>query len=145
MGIGRSIKLSQATAANIISKTKQQSARYGILDRVYSDNGPQFDCMEYASFVDSWQFMHCTSSPYHKQSNSLVEAAVKSVKTLQKKASKSGRDIWMSFLDYRNTPTEGMDSSPIQRLMLRRTKTTLPLAQHLLEPNVQEEVWEKLI
>ena len=88
--------------------------------------------------------MHCTSSPYHKQSNGLVEAAVKSTKTLQKKTSNSGRDIRMNFLNYRNTPTEGMDSSPVQRMMSKRTITTLPLA-HLLEPNVQEEVWEKLI
>ena len=50
----------------------------------------------------------------------------------------------MSFLDYRNTPTEGMDSSPVQRLMLKRTKTTLPLAAHLLEPEIQQDVQTRL-
>ena len=29
----------------------------------------------------------------------------------------------MAILDYRNTPTQGIDSSPVQRLMNRRTKT----------------------
>ena len=47
----------------------------------------------------------------------MVEAAVKTAKTLQKKASEAHRDQWLNFLDYRNTPTEGMDSSPVQRLM----------------------------
>ena len=137
-------ELSQTTAADVINKTKQHLARYGIPDRVYSDNGPQFDCTEYASFADHWQFEHFTSSPYHKQSNGLVEAAVKSAKTLQKKAQRTGGDMWMSFLDYRNTPTEGMDSSPVQRLMSKRTKTTLPLAAHLLEPEIQQDVQTRL-
>ncbi len=133
-------ELSQTTATDVINKTKQHLARYGIPDRVYSDNGPQFDCAEYASFADDWQFEHFSSSPYHKQSNGLVEAAVKSAKTLQKKAQRTGRDMWMSFLDYRNTTTEGMDSSPVQRLVSKRTKTTLPLAEHLLEPEIQQDV-----
>ncbi|XP_048581557.1 uncharacterized protein K02A2.6 [Nematostella vectensis] len=137
-------ELTQATAANVINKTKQHFARYGIPDRVYSDNGPQFANAEYTTFASSWKFEHQTSSPYHSQSNGLIEAAVKSAKNLQKKANKSGRDVWMSFLDHRNTPTEGMDSSPVQRLMSKRTKTTLPLAQHLLEPELQQDVTEKL-
>jgi hypothetical protein len=137
-------ELPQTTATDVINKTKQHLARYGIPDRVYSDNGPQFDCAEYASFADDWQFEHISSSPYHKQSNGLVEAAVKSAKTLQKKAQRTGRDMWMSFLDYRNTPTEGMDSSPVQRLMSKRAKTTLPLAEHLLEPEIQQDVQTRL-
>ena len=108
-------ELPQTTAADVINKTKQHLARYGIPDRVYSDNGSHFDCTEYAPFADDWQFEHFTSSPYRKQSNGLLEAAVKSAKTLNKKAQKTGRDIWMSFLDYRNTLTEGMDSSPVNK------------------------------
>ena len=37
-----------------------------------------------------------------------------------------------------------MDSSPAQRLMFKRTKTTLPVAQHLLEPEIQPDVETKL-
>ena len=33
-----------------------------------------------------------------------------------------------------------MDSSPAQRLMSRRTKTTLPIAQQLLEPDVKKKL-----
>ena len=65
-------------------------------------------------------------------------------KMLQRKAAKANQDQWLSFLDYRNTPTEGMDSSPVQRLMSKRTKTTLPVAQHLLEPEIQSDVERKL-
>ncbi|XP_032237818.1 uncharacterized protein K02A2.6-like [Nematostella vectensis] len=73
-------ELTQATAANVINKTKQHFAHYGIPDRVYSDNGPQFANAEYTTFASSWKFEHQTSSPYHSQSNGLIEAAVKSAK-----------------------------------------------------------------
>ena len=69
---------------------------------------------------------------------------MKTAKTLQKKAAEANRDQWLSFLDYRNTPTEGMDSSPDQRLMSKRTKMLLPVAQHLLEPEIQSDVERKL-
>ena len=121
------------------SSTPPLPLRFGIPDRVYTDNDPQFDCAEYTRFAYHWKFEHFTSSPYHSQSNGLVEAAFKTTKTLQKKATKANQDQWLSFLNYRNTPTEGMDSSPVQRLMSKRPKTTLPIAQHLLEPEIQSE------
>ena len=137
-------ELRSTTAGTVVQKTKQHFARYGIPDKVYTDNGPQFDCTEFTKFAQEWQFEHYTSSPYHAQSNGLVEAAVKTAKSLQKKAAKAHQDPWLSFLAYRNTPSEGMDSSPAQRLMSRRTRTTLPIATHLLSPEVQAEVEAKL-
>ena len=35
------------------------------VDRVYTDNGPQFGCAEYKTFACNWKFEHYTSSPYH--------------------------------------------------------------------------------
>ena len=81
--------MSQTTAQAIVHKTKQHFARYGIPDRLYTDNGPQFDCAEFTRFAYEWKFEHHTSSPYHSQSNGLIEAAVKTAKSLQKKAARS--------------------------------------------------------
>ena len=50
-----------------------------------------------------------------------------------KKARKAGEDQYLALLNIRNTPTQGMDSSPAQRLLGRRTKTIIPTAQSLLE------------
>lgn len=49
----------------------------------------------------------------------------------------------MAILDYRNMPTQGMDSSPAQRLMNRRTKTLLPTTRALLQPRVTYPEREK--
>ena len=40
----------------------------------------------------------------------------------------------MALLDWRNTPSEGMSTSPAQRLMDRRCKTLLQTAGTLLKP-----------
>ena len=44
------------------------------------------------------------------------------------------KDPYLALLDWRNTPTEGLDSSPVQRLMGRRTRTLLPTSARLLKP-----------
>ena len=54
-------------------------------------------------------------------------------------------DIYLSLLDWRNTPSEGMSSSPAQRMFGRRTRTLLPTTSYLLKPKVQEDVKEKLL
>lgn len=51
-----------------------------------------------------------------------------------KKSIRAGTDPYLTILDYRNTPTQGMTTSPEQRLMSRRAKTLLPTTQNLLLP-----------
>ena len=46
------------------------------------------------------------------------------------------KDPYLTLLDWRNTPTEGLDSSPAQRLMGRRTRTLLPTSTGLLKPKL---------
>ena len=77
-----------------------------------------------------------SSSPHHHKSNGRVESAVKIAKSLMKKSLKD--------LGYRNNPTESIGTSPAQRLMSRRTRTSLLTATNLLYPKVPESVTEKL-
>ena len=51
---------------------------------------------------------------------------MKTAKNLLRKALSAGTVPYIAIVDYRNTPTQGMESSPAQRLMTRRTKTLLP-------------------
>ena len=135
--------LPDTTSATIINCLKGHFSRHGIPDTLVSDNGPQLCSVEFNKFSQQWEFDHVTSSPYHSQSNGKAESAVKIAKGLVKKAIRSNRDIWKTILDWRNTPTETMDSSPAQRLMSRRTRHTLPIADELLKPKVVENVLQK--
>ena len=97
-------------------------ARHGILDKIVSDNGPQFISQEFKKFKDLYEFDHVTSSPTYLHSNGKVENAVKT----------KGSDHYLGLLYFRNTPTEGLGTSPAQCLFGRRTKTLLPPAGRLL-------------
>ena len=50
------------------------------------------------------------------------------------KTAKSGEDQYLALLNIRNAPTQGVDSSPFQHLLGRRTRTLLPTTKSLLEP-----------
>ena len=134
----------QTTSSAIIKFMKVQFSRHGIPSVLVSNNGPQFTSNEFAEFGKQWEFQHVTSSPYHPKSNGKAESAIKVVKGLFKKALKDNKDPWLSLLDYRNTPTAGMQSSPVKRLMPRRTKTLVPIATNLLHPEVPEGVMDKI-
>ena len=120
----------------VINKIKGQFARHGIPNTVMSDNGPQFTSEKFQSFAQKWGFKTITSSPHYPQSNGKAESAVKTAKQILKKAKMDKKDPFLAMLNYRNTPTQGLDASPVQRLMNRRTRTNLPTSPKLLKPKV---------
>ena len=121
-----------------------QFARHGIPDVLVTDNGTQFSSSEFLRFAETWKFEHKTSSPHHPQSNGKAEDAVKICKALLKKAKADNKDPLLAFLDWRNTPSEGLGTSPVQRLMGRQTRTLLPTHTKLLQPKVDNHTAEKL-
>ena len=128
---------------NKLPDTTFSTFSFGISDCLMTDNGSQIVSQEFTQFTTDWEFKHVTSSRYPK-SNVKAESAVKIVKNLLKKALKDDKDPWLALLDYQNTPTEGQNSSPTQRLMSRRTRTHLPTAPSLLHHRVIERVDEKI-
>ena len=113
-------RLYKKTASKVIKTIKGHIARNGLVDELVSDNGPPFNSKEFSDFALSYEFKHTTSSPGYPQSNGKAENSVKTVKRLIKKALHAGADPYLALLDWRNTPTEGVGSSPAQRLFGRR-------------------------
>ena len=116
-----------------IKACKEQLARYGCPLIEQSDGGPQFISAEYEQFASTWEFQHSMSSPYHTQSNGKSEAPVKIAKNLLRKS----KDPMKALLEWRNTPTTGLTTSPVQQLIPRRTRATVPQAERLLKPASQ--------
>ena len=132
-------KLPDTLSSTIITMTKCRFGWYGLPEKVISDNGAQFCSQEYSKFAKDWNFTYVTSLPYHNQSNGKAESAVKIAKLLLKKVKRDGTDIYLSILNWRNTPTDASDYSLFQKLHSRRTRTTLPTANELLLPNMWTE------
>jgi len=79
-------RIPTTTSSAVINKMKTIFAWHGILEKVVSDNGPQFSTQEFAQFASEWDFSHVTSSPTYPQSNGLAEKAVHTAEQLLKKA-----------------------------------------------------------
>ena len=124
-------ELQDTLSATVINKTKAHFARFGIPQMCHTDNGSQFTSKDYENFATQYGFKHTTSSPYHPKGNGRAEAAVKVAKTTLKKST----DYQSALLNYRNTPPQGHTYSPAQRMLCRRTRTTLPTPNHLIKPS----------
>ena len=127
-------RLHSTDAVAVIKKLKSHFARHGSPCQLVSDNGPQFVAAEFRKFTRAWDIEHTPTSPYNSKANGKVEAAVKSAKRLLRKTAKGGDDFYLGLLAERNIPSQGIGSSPVQRLMNRRTRTLLPTTSNLLQP-----------
>ena len=132
--------LEDTTSKTVIHKLKAHFSRHGIPDELISDNAKQYVSEEFERFSRKWMFKHTTSSPLYPQSNGKAEASVKIAKNLMRKAKASKSDAYLALLEYRNTPTKDMDTSPVQRLMNRQTQSVLPTRPKLLQPKLNENV-----
>ena len=136
--------MSSTTGTRAITVLKAWFSRHSIPVTLVSNNGPPFNSDDLKTFSKEWDFHHVTSSPYHAQSNGRVRNAVKTCKSLLTKARADKRDPLLEFLEWGNTPAEGMNASPVQLLYGRRTHTPLPVAKQLLTPQVITDVPENI-
>ena len=118
---------------------------HGIPNKLQSDNGPPYSSHEFQQFMTSYDKEHATSSPHYPQDNGKEENAIKTAKNLLKKSKTAGLDFYVALLAWRNTPSEGLDSSPVQRIFVRRTSTLIPTTSELLKPKIVENVQGKLL
>jgi len=126
-------KLNRTTAEDVVLHTKSIFARHGIPEVVNSDNGPQYSSGVYATFAREYQFEHITSSPLYPQGNGEAEHAVQTIKSLLKKEG----DPYLALLAYRATPLQN-GYSPLELLMSRKLRTTVPILRYQLKPKVAD-------
>lgn len=129
-------ELENLTTSCVVKFIKATFARHGVPEKIFSDNGPQFQKIcssEFSKFANDYGFIHVTSSPMYAQSNGMAEAAVKICKNLFKKEVDSHK----ALLAYRATPLAN-GFSPAELLFNRRLRTTVPTHSILLTPEVPE-------
>ncbi|UYV66708.1 K02A2.6-like [Cordylochernes scorpioides] len=123
-------QLQDMTTDTIIRILKRTFSNSGIPETLVSDNGPPFFSMEFQNFTRTWNIVHVTSSPYHAQSNGMVERTVQTLKKLIKRCGEESTDPYLALLNLRNTPHNNLPS-PAQILMSRNLR---PLS-------IKDRVW----
>jgi len=106
--------LRSMTARVVINKLKPHLARYGLPDRLTTDNGPQFDCAVFQKFAAEYQFEHIKTSPRYPQSNGKAENSAKTARNILKKAADASHDptslYWTSGIHHQKEWTAPLHS-----------------------------------
>ena len=76
----RHLPSSQSNTIKVILLLKKTFSEHGILEVLFSDNGPQYASAQFTDFCTSWSITQETLSPHYPESNGFAEAYVKSVK-----------------------------------------------------------------
>ena len=118
--------LKTLTSNEVIDKLKKNFARHGSPEIIISDNGTQYTSREFKQFCQNWKIEHKTISPGNSKAIGAAEAVVKIAKKMMRKCQINKEDPYIALLNLRNTPQEGLDYSPAERLMGRHTRILLP-------------------
>ena len=105
-------KIGVTSSKAIKQKCKAHFSRHGIPNTVTTDQGRQFTSEKFGTFASTWKFMHKMSSLYHHQLNGKAENSVKTAKRILKKCNEKVHS--RVLLIWRNSPSEGFDSSPVE-------------------------------
>ena len=107
----------QAGADGLIACLRNYFSRFGVLNELSSDGGPEFIAQSTKEFLHRWGVAHRLSSSYYPQSNGRAEIAVKSTKRLlRSNTGPSGTlntdKFLRAMMQLRNTPDLDCDVSP---------------------------------
>ena len=99
--------------------------KFGLAERIISDNGPCFKSSKFSDFCHQFEIQHSTSSPYHHQSNGRVERAIQTLRQFLKKTRGSQVKFTQALIAFHDTPISENLPSPAELFFQRRINTRL--------------------
>ncbi len=127
------------TTDAIIGALNTNFRKFGLPQKIISDNGPCFKSKKFDQFCEELEIEHSTSSPYYHQSNGRSERAVGTVKQILKKSS-SNLQITLALLAYLDTPVSDSLPSPAELFFNRRINTPLSMMCEATPLRLEEKV-----
>jgi hypothetical protein len=117
------------TAAGTIKALRRIFARFGLPERLVSDDGSQFTSAEFQQFLKMNNIHHTLTAPGHPATNGQAERFVQNFKNALKKMRDQSGDLddklQRYLLSYRTTPQCATGKSPCELLMRRSLRTRL--------------------
>ena len=105
-------------------------ARYGYVDQVVSDNGPQFRSWKFENYMQVKGIKHNLVTPYCSEGNSSIERFFRNLKKFVKACTLQGRELKAEFSQflrlYRNTPNRGTGRTPASVILSYEPHTDFP-------------------
>lgn len=128
--------MATTTTQVTVSKLREHISRFGNMEKLVSDNGPQFQSAEFAAFCGAEDIEHIRTAPYMPMSNGLAERFVDTFKRSMIKASKIDNTAIQEFLRiYRATPNgrAPFGLSPAELVFGRRMR--IPISSVVPRPH----------
>ncbi len=138
------LPLKSITAEEVAEGMAELFCRHGIPRAILSDQGKQFESELFNQLCTKLKINKIRSSPYHPQSNGIVERFHGTLIPMLRKALNGGKD-WSKQLKYclfaiRSTPNRSTGFSPFQVLLARDARSPLDLVPDELEQTNSEPV-----
>lgn len=112
------------TSEAVIATLNNNFRKFGLAEKIISDNGPCFKSEKFNQFCEDLEISHITSSPHYHQSNGRAERAIQTVKQILKKC-QTQKEITVALLAYLDSPIDNDLPSPGEILFGRRINTRL--------------------
>ena len=138
-----------STVARLL--VEQLFTRFGVPDQLHSDQGRQFESKLFAEICDLLQIDKTRTTPYHPQSDGMVERFNKTLCSMLRAYINENHSNWDLLLPYvtmayRATEHESTGTSPNMIMLGHNTRTPLDLI-YQMPPNVKpvpanEWVWD---
>ena len=114
---------SPPTTNSVINHLEVWFNLFGVPQEIVSDNGPQYNSIEYDQYAKERNIELVPASPYHPEGNGLAESAVKNVKSLLLKYANNWKAFTRALLLWRNFPNKS-GSSPAEMFLGHRHSVT---------------------
>ena len=128
------IEMNSTTSTQTITELRRLFAAHGLPTQLVSDNWPQFNSEEFATFCKKNGVKHIRYSPYHTASNGLAERLVQTFKKAMKASRGDQRQcshrLSSFLLQYRCTPHATTNTPPCELFVGRALRIYL----YLLRP-----------
>ena len=111
----------------------QVLTKYGSSTTIMSDRRSQYMSERFKRKFHDSNIMLKTSSPYHHQTNGVVERTIGTIKALLKKAQQKKKCPYTALWMYRTTPKNNDMPSSYELLFSRKPRTMLPTARGRLQ------------
>jgi transposase InsO family protein len=128
--------MKSTTAKNTVDSLRTTFARFGVIEIIVSDNGPQFVSSEFNEFLKINRIRQITSAPYHPSTNGLAERFVQSFKKGIKSVKEDQQKLDNFLICYRIAPQATTGQSPATLMLGRILRSRLDN----VKPDLQQTV-----
>ena len=127
------ITLPDKSATTVCEQFTQVLTKYGLSTTIMSDRHSQYMSERFKREFHNSSIMLKTSSPYHHQTDGVVERIIGTLKALLNKAQQNKKCLYTALWMYRPPPPNNDMPSSCELLFSRKPRTMLPTARGRLQ------------